>query len=260
VIFEVKTALMALALIVPRSFVCFAILPGFGTRTLVGMARNSVCMAIALPAVVPTFYALQDAPPDFTMVLIIAFKEGLIGALIGTLLAVPIWVVQSMGSIIDLQRTPVQTQNLNASIDQDASGLGAFLLQAAVVVMIQAGLFMAMSKTLLDSYGVWPVMHFAPPLEYVHMQEIIKRFGELMTYVVVYASPVMIPLLLVEMGFAVLGVFAANLQVSTAASPIKSLLGLFVILVYWATLSHYITGDFARQLDLIKTLFLLPAN
>jgi type III secretion protein T len=253
-IIELQTLLMALALVVPRAYVCFSILPGFGTRTLVGVARNAVSMAIALPAVVPTYLAIKDVPPDISMLLTLGFKEALIGVVMGTMLAIPIWVAQSMGSVIDLQRTPIQTQNLNVSQDQDASALGAFILQATVIVMIEAGLFMAMSKLLLDSYGVWPVMNLTPPFEYAQALEIIKRFGQLMTYMVIYAAPVIIPLMLVELAFAVLGVFAPNLQVSSLASPIKSLLGLFVILVYWSTFSHHIAGDFARQLDLLKML------
>ncbi len=255
-IIELQTLLVALALIVPRAYVCFSILPGFGTRTLVGIARNAVSMAIALPAIVPTYLAIKDTPIDLTIVLMLGFKEAIIGALLGTLLAIPIWVAQSMGSVIDLQRTPIQTQNLNTSQDQDASALGAFLLQACVIVMIEAGLYLALTKTLLDSYATWPVLNFTPPFGYPQVLEMIKRFGELMSFMVIYAAPVIIPLLLVELAFAVLGVFAPNLQVSSLASPINSLLGLFVILVYWSTFSHYIAGDFVRQLDLLKTLYL----
>ena len=127
---EVKALLLSLALITPRAFVCLAILPGFGTRTLVGIARNAVAIAIALPAVIPTYLVVRETPPDLVVGVVLAFKEGVIGALIGVLLAIPIWVIQSVGSFIDLQRTPVLTQNLNVSQDQDASALGALILQA----------------------------------------------------------------------------------------------------------------------------------
>ncbi len=257
---ELKTLLVALALITPRAFVCLAILPGFGTRTLVGIARNAVAIAIALPAIVPTYLAVKEAPPDFVMAAVLAFKEGVIGVIIGTMLAVPIWVIQSVGSFIDLQRTPVQTQNLNVSIDQDASALGALLLQAAVIVMIEAGLYLALTKTLLDSYGAWPVMNLTPPLEQAQMEVIIQRAGDFLGYVVIYATPVLIPLLLIELAFAMMGVFAPSMQVSPAASPVKSLVGLLVLLLYWSTLSHYVSGDFSHHLDLIRSLYQRPGS
>lgn len=252
---DLKTLLVALALITPRAFVCLAILPGFGTRTLVGIARNAVAMAIALPAVVPTYLAVREAPPDLVMGMVLAFKEGALGVLIGTLLAIPVWVIQSVGSFVDLQRTPVLTQNLNVSQDQDASALGALLLQAAVLVMIEAGLYLAMTRTLLDSYAAWPVVDLAPPLERAQMAELVRRAGEFLASVVVYSTPVVIPLLLVELAFALLGVFAPSMQVSPAASPVKSLVGLFVLLVYWSSLAHHVGGDFSRQLDLLRSLY-----
>ncbi len=256
---DFKVALMALALITPRTFVCLAILPGFGTRTLVGMARNAMVIAIALPAVVPTYFAIIDTPPDLVAMVIITFKEGMVGILLGTMLAFPIWIIQSAGSIIDLQRTPIQNHNQNVSQDQDASALGAFILQAAVIVMIEAGLYLALTKTLLDSYAYWPVVNLASPLGSVQFDMIMQRAGSFLSFVVIYTMPVIIPLLLVELAFAVMGVFAPSLQVSYAASPIKSLTALFVLLVYWSTLSHYISGDFSHQLDLIRELYQRPA-
>ncbi len=255
-IIEAKTLLISLALITPRAFVCMAILPGFGTRTLVGVMRNAVSMAIALPALIPTYAAVQELPPDLIMAMIFAFKEAALGAIIGTMLALPIWVMQSVGTVIDLQRTPVLTQNINPSQDQDASALGTLLLQAAVLVMIEAGLYLALTKTLLDSYAAWPVLSLAPPFELAHMQLVIERLGSFLGHVVVYSAPVMIPLLLVEFAFAVLGVFAPSLQASMAASPVKSLVALVILLLYWATLAHFVGSDFSHQLDLLRTLYL----
>jgi type III secretion protein T len=257
-LFDFKVALMALALITPRTFVCLAILPGFGTRTLVGMARNAMVIAIALPAVVPTYVAIVEAPPDLVAIVIITLKEGMVGVILGTMLAFPIWIIQSAGTIIDIQRTPIQNHNQNVSQDQDASTLGAFILQAAVIVMIEAGLYLALTKTLLDSYSYWPVVQLTSPIGSAQFDVILQRAGSFLGFVVIYTAPVIIPLLLVELAFAVMGIFAPTMQVSYAASPIKSLTALFVLLVYWSTLSHYISGDFSHQLDLIRALYQRP--
>jgi type III secretion protein T len=257
---EIKTFLLALTLIVPRGFVCLAILPGFGTRTLVGVPRNAVSMAIALPAVLPTYFALKETPPDLLLAMILAFKEGILGVILGTLMAIPIWVIQSVGSIIDLQRTPIQTQNLNPSQDQDASALGSLILQAAVIVMIEAGLYLAMTRTLLDSYAAWPVVNLTPPLDQAQLAVVLKRAGDFLSYVVLYTAPVIIPLLLIEAAFAMLAVFAPSVQVSQYASPIKCLVALIVLLMYWNILSHYVSGDFSHQLDLIRSLYQRPGS
>lgn len=254
-LFEINTALMALALITPRVFVCLSVLPGFGTRTLTGMSKTAVCIAIALPAVVPTYLALDAAPPPVALAGVWAFKEAAIGLVLGMLLAIPIWVLQCVGSLYDLQRTPVQVANTNPSQDQDASATGALLLQAGVLVMIEAGLFLNFIRVLLDSYAAWPVASLAPSVLDVPMNEIVLRFGAFMTWVVLYTAPLIVPLLLVEMAFAMVGQAAPQMQVSTLASPIKCLVGMIVLLLYWPSLSQHVSGDFARQLDLVSSLY-----
>jgi type III secretion protein T len=252
---DVQLALIALALVTPRAYVCLVILPGFGTRTLVGIARNAVGMAIALPAALPTYLALQsDVRGSLLLFAAISLKEALVGAFIGVLLAIPIWVLQSVGSIFDMQRTPVQVQNVSPSIDQDASATGSVLLQAGVLVMIEAGLFLGLTRVMQESYGLWPVLSPLPAFLDVPMAEFLQRVGAFMGSVVVYTAPLLLPFLLVELAFAVVGTFAQGMQVSTLASPVKCVLGMAVLVMYWPTLAHFVAGDFSRQLDLVAAM------
>ncbi|NRR30414.1 type III secretion system export apparatus subunit SctT [Oxalobacteraceae bacterium] len=251
---DMQTLLVTISLIVPRALACLSILPGFSFRTLTGMARTGAALAVALPAALPTFAFVQQTPPDLLTAGLLVFKEVLIGGLLGVLLSIPIWVAQSIGSILDSQRMPIQIPANNPAFEQDTSALGAMLVQAVVLLMIQAGLFVALARILIESYGSWPVFHLLPPFEPGHVEVVLKRFGEFFWHVVVYGGPVLIPLVMVDFGFAMVGVFAANLQVSFASASIKSLLGLFILLAYWPTFSHYVGGDFARMLDLAALL------
>ncbi|MCA1325657.1 type III secretion system export apparatus subunit SctT [Herbaspirillum sp. alder98] len=255
---DINTVLVTMALVTPRVLVCLVILPGFGLNVLTGMAKNAAAMAIALPAALPTFYFVQQNAPDMLSSGVIVFKEAIIGLIFGILMAIPLWVVQSIGSIFDSQRSPIQIQANNASVDRDASAIGAMLLQAVVLVMVQAGMFTAMARILIESYAVWPAYALMPPFEPGHFDIIVKRFGELLWYIVVYGAPVLIPLVLIEFGFAIIGVFASNLQVSFASAPIKSLVGLVILLLYWSTFSHYVAGDFAHLLDLVASMMEIP--
>jgi len=251
---DIQNALVALALATPRVLVCLVILPGFGLNVLTGMAKNMAAMAIALPAALPTYYAVQRFGPDMLTCGMLIFKEAGIGLLLGVLTTMPLWAVQSVGSILDSQRSPIQIQTNNAGIDRDASIIGGVMVQAVVLVMVQAGLFAALARILVESYGAWPAWSLAPPYEPGHMDVLVKRFGELFWHIVVYGAPVIIPLILVELAFALVGVFAPNLQVSFASSPIKSLLGVVILLLYWPTLSHHVAGDFSHLLDLAASL------
>lgn len=251
---DIQAVLVTMALVTPRVLVCLVILPGFGLNVLTGMARNAAAMAIALPAALPTFQFVQRSAPDFLTSGVLVFKEAMIGLMFGLMMAIPLWVVQSVGSIFDSQRSPIQIQANNASVDRDASATGALLVQAMVLVMVQAGMFSAMARILIESYAAWPAYALTPPFEPGHFDVVVKRFGQLFWYIVVYGAPVLIPLVLIEFCFAIVGVFAPNLQVSFASSPVKSLVGLLILLLYWSTFSHYVAGDFARLLDLAASL------
>lgn len=249
---DIQNHLLSLALIVPRVFVCLAILPGFGSNTLKGMSRNAVAFAIALPAIIPTVDFVRKTQPDGFMSAVLTFKECGIGLVMGIMLAIPMWVAQSVGSVLDAQRSPIQIQDPNGWTE--ASALGGILVQAMMLIMIQAGLFVGMTRILIESYAVWPAYSLAPPFEFGHLDVLIERFSEFFWHLIVYGAPVLIPLLLIDFVFAVIGVFASNLQVSFMTSPIKALTGLFIMLAYWPTFSHYIAGDFGRVLDFLPSL------
>jgi len=251
---DVQTVLITIALITPRALVCLVILPAFGLRTLMGVPRKAVAIAASLPAALPTFYFVQETPPDYILAGMLLIKEAVFGAVLGVVLSIPFWVAQSIGSILDAQRSPIQIQSNNASVDPDASAIGALLLQAITLVMIQAGLFVAMTRILIESYAVWPSFNLAPPFEPGQLEVLIKRFGQFFWHIIVYGGPVIIPLILIDFAFAVIGIFASNLQVSFASSPVKSLVGLFILLIYWPTFSHYVAGDFSQLLDFTASL------
>lgn len=251
---DIQNMLLAMALSTPRVLACLAILPGFGTNTLTGLGRNAISFAIALPATIPTFAFLEEMRPSTLVIGMLAFKEVGVGLILGVMLAIPIWVAQSIGSILDTMRSPIQLMDTIASQDRDASALGAVLLQALVVVMIQAGLFVAMTRIIIESFALWPAFTITPPFEAGQFDVLLKRFADFIWYIVVYGAPVIIPLLLIDFAFAIVGVFASNLQVSFISSPLKMLTGLFIVLVYWPTFSHHIAGDFSRMLEFLPGL------
>lgn len=254
-IVDAQAALMAMGLATPRALACLLILPGFGTRTLTGMARNAVAIAMALPAMLPTFLFVRETPPDLLLTAALVFKEAAVGGLLGVMLSLPIWTMQSVGSLFDTQRLPLPVQANNASLDPDASAIGGLILQAVVMIMIQSGLYVATVRIVIESYGIWPAFDLTPPFEPGHLDVVIRRFTDFFWNLVVYAGPVLIPLLLVDFAFAMLSLVAPTLQVNFAASPVKSLLGLLILLLYWPTLSHYVAGDYFHILDFVREFF-----
>lgn len=72
-----------------------------------------------------------------------------------------------------------------------------------------------------------------------------------------YAAPFIAVLLLLEFGFALLGLYSPQLQVSTLAMPAKSLAGLAFLLLYFALLEDLIVGRMGLLTDLKHALGLM---
>jgi type III secretion protein T len=67
----------------------------------------------------------------------------------------------------------------------------------------------------------------------------VVQLNHIMLQCLLLASPIMIAMLLAELGLALVSRFAPQLQVFFLAMPVKSALGLFVLIVYAATLLDF---------------------
>lgn len=253
-ILDLQQWLLTLALISPRALVCMSIIPGVLLKSTTGTMRSAVAIALVLPEALPTYQFVHETPPGFLLSFLLIFKESAIGLVIGVMLSLPFWAAESIGSLLDRQRIPIQVQSNNGSVDKDASAVGGLMVQALTLVMIHAGLFVALVRILLESFGVWHTFNLAPPFEVGHFEVVVQRFGEFFWHIIVYGAPVIIPMLLIDMVFAMIGVFITGMQVSFVSSPVKSLVGLLVLLLYWPIFSHYILGDFSHLLDFTTEL------
>lgn len=72
-----------------------------------------------------------------------------------------------------------------------------------------------------------------------------------------YAAPFIAVLLFLEFGFAVLGLYSPQLQVSTLATPVKSLAGLGILLLYFPLLQDVIVIRMAQLADLKHSIGLM---
>jgi type III secretion protein T len=206
---------------------------------LKGNLRNAIALALALPVAYRLYLDWPAQTPGYLLLAWLAFKEALLGFLVGFLLSLPFWLFQTMGNLIDNQRSVSATQINNPSVGNDASLIGGLILQALIIFAFQSGAMSSLFHFIYCSYQLWPPLAVFPPLEFAQAAIWIDAFSTMLRTLVLYAAPPMIILLLVDLGFAMLSMVAPQLQVSFAAMPIKSLAGLFVLALYAATLWHF---------------------
>ncbi|MET0351949.1 MAG: type III secretion system export apparatus subunit SctT [Rhizobacter sp.] len=218
----------------PRLLAIFAVAPFLSPRMITGPARNGLLLLLALflsPVV-------ADLPPlPLGRVLLVVGKEALIGTLLGLGFGVFVWAIQSVGDLIDFQ-----TGSGNAAFFDPVGGhqggpTGAFLGWLVITLFVAAGGLLAMLGVVFDSYRLWPVDAFFPDVGRVLEEFTIRQGDTLFLWIVKLAAPVVLVLVLVELGMGLLNRVAPQLNVFVFSQPLKSLMAtlmmtLFLFFVY----------------------------
>lgn len=253
--------LSALGIAVPRLMVVFLLVPMFIFRDLQPVLRISISLAIAMPVAAGVFFEHQVAAPGPWVVTALIFKEMAIGVVLGTLLALPFWLYQSIGTIFDMQRGGLIGQQLNPQMGAQEAPTGKLMEQAIIVLMIQIGAFVWFFTVLMESYILWPATHWLPPIQSEGYQPLIHAFSGMTQAMALYALPLIGTMLLIEVCFMVMSLYSPQLQVYFLAMPMKTLTGLFVLLVYAGTLWSLGSDEFAgyhELLDRLPSIFSRP--
>ena len=235
--------ILSYALTAPRIVAVFAILPFLGKTILTGLIRNGVALSIAI-VVVPVValdMATVSLSPLETVGLLL--KETLIGILIGFPLAVLFWSLESIGFYIDNQRGAAMASSLDPMSGAQTSPLGILLNQAFVVYFFSTGAFFSLLGILYGSYVVWPVSAFFPSFGEGLPAFYLGLLDGLMWLIITFSAPVIVAMFLAELALALISRFAPQLNVFVLAMPIKSAIGIFVLIVYVPILFDSITGS-----------------
>ena len=240
-----------------RIYPCGILVAAFCFQHIRGMPRHTLVMVLALmPA--PGIYAAL-AGQDYSAILLgaLVLKEVALGVLLGVLLAMPFWMFESVGALLDNQRGALAGGQLNPSLGPDATPIGHLFKQLAIfLLMVSLGLG-TLTQVIWDSYLIWPPTAWFPLPAANGMSVFIDLLGDTFTHMLLYAAPFIAVLLLLEFGIALLGVYSQQLQVSTLAPPVKSLAGIGFLLLYFALSQDLIVGRMGLLGDLKHSLRLL---
>ncbi|WP_158598075.1 type III secretion system export apparatus subunit SctT [Noviherbaspirillum saxi] len=251
---EIRDGLLAVALALPRMLVCMLLIPVFSSSTLNRTLRIAVAIGFTLPVSFGIAHSsLSVAGP--VMIVALILKEAFVGLVLGTALAAPFWAMDSVGAFIDIQRGANTGQQLTPFSQQDASLIGSALQQALIAFLAVTGGLSALYQLLLGSYAAWPVLVLIPDFSGLSIERMIDGFAELCRLSFLYAVPILAVLILVDFCFALVGLFATQLQVYFAAMPVKSIVGIFVLLLYVGILLEHGHQYFSRMIESQSTLF-----
>lgn len=249
-----RPLLTSMTLCTPRLLTAFIIAPFFNTEMITGTTRNCIVLIFAL-ILFPTVHPFVEGHSiSIGFILAVAIKEAVIGALIGYLAGLFFYAIQSVGHVIDYQRGAAMAQVLDPATGQETSPLGSLYFQMAIILFFTSGGFLLFLSGMYESYRVWPIATYWPRFDSNFGLFVLGKVDEMMALTVLLASPVIIALFISELGLGLINRFAPQLNVFFLSMPIKSGVGLVIMVCYLQFLLSFIKDGFIQRFD-IHNLF-----
>jgi type III secretion protein T len=217
------------ALTLPRLLAIFAVVPFLSPNMIGGMVRNGLLLMLAI-FLSPLAADLPHATPG--MWVLVVLKEGLIGVLLGLGFGMFVWTLQSVGSLIDFQTGSGNASFFDPTAGHSTGPTSQFLGWLAITLFMASGGLLSLLGVVTESYRLWPVGSFMPDPGRVLEAFAIRQGDTLFAWIVKLASPVLLVLLLVEVGAGLISRAAPQLNVFVFSQPLKSLLAVLMMMLF----------------------------
>ena len=224
--------ILAAVLAMARIGAAFAICPALTESMIPGVARRVAVFGFACLAIPFVKNAMPPGEPNLWMFSIVAFKEAVIGFLIGFFAAVPFWVAENIGNFIDNQRGATMGEVYSPLSGAQVSTTGIFFTQIVSTVFLVCGAVLLMLAAIYKSYAIWPV--FADGISFTPGApvQILGTVDDMLKATVVISAPVIIVMFLATLGLGFVNRTAPQLNVFFLSMPVKSALGVAMLVVY----------------------------
>lgn len=225
------------AMTMPRLIALFTVFPLLHKKILSGaMIRNGICACLAIFLHPLVMEAKPDAAISIYQTAGLVIKEAFLGAIMGFVLAIPFWALESAGFFIDNQRGASMASTMNPFSGSETSPMGLLFSQAFIALIMVSGVFLAMLEAVLVTYQAWPVFSYYPKLNLEGAQFFLLQFDLIIQISMWLAAPVIIAMFITEFGIALISRAAPQLNVFILAMPIKSGVAAGILVVYIATI------------------------
>lgn len=254
---QIKRLFWGLTYGLPRLAATFWTLPFLGGGIVPPLVRNA-CLLAVLAALYPLIApAVPSEKLSLLFIVFIVIKEAFVGFLMGFVICVIFWAVQSAGAYLDMQRGAFGHQGQNPLADMESTPAGNVLFLLATALFFISGGFLELIGCVAHSYRIWPIATFVPDINADAVLFMGQQADKLSRLCLVIAAPVLIPCFLADLGMAIMNRFAPQLNVFVVTMSIKSGLSLLIwLLCIEFTLAH-IKGEFmmgSRALDLLRAV------
>ena len=236
--------ILAAVLAMARIGGAFAICPSLAESMIPGVARRAATLAFAVLAVPFIHAGMPPGEPLWWGFAFLAFKEALIGFLLGFFGAIPFWVAENVGNFIDNQRGATMGEVYSPLSGAQVSTTGIFFTQIVSTLFFTTGAVFLFLGAIYKSYALWPVFPAAATFQPSTFQpfnpffapdapvQMLGALDGMLRTTVVISAPVIIVMFLATIGLGLVNRTAPQLNVFFLSMPVKSALGVAMLIVY----------------------------
>jgi type III secretion protein T len=223
------------------------IMPVFSSSLMTKILKANFAIMLSI-IVYPLYKDISIDNNVFLNCMLIA-SNFLYGLLIGYFLSFPIWLIESCGNIIDMQRGEQMGAIVNQLTNNPASSIASLLVKAFLAYFIVNNGLLFIFDLLFKTFNIIPVNNFLPVLDAQHVSSYINLFASYFYWVVVLVVPIIISMLLIDLILGLVSAFIPQMNVTILSMPIKSGLALALMSVYIGYLFHEVFVKFITQVQ-----------
>jgi type III secretion protein T len=253
-VMPIREYLFIVTICMVRMGAILSIVPILSQSLIQGTARNAVILSftfLLVPMVLPT---APVGGMDTVSLLKIVVKEATLGMLLGFVAGMPFWLAQSIGFIVDNQRGSSMASIFDPMAGEETSPLGSMMTKISAVLFFSTGAFTTFLGIIYDTYKVWPVFSFFPQYNAAFPGFFLSLMDRLSSLTLVVAAPMIFVMFLTDLGLGMMNRFAPQLNVFFLSMPIKSALGIFIMILYLSSLLLFLEEDFVHTNKLLLFL------
>lgn len=225
-----KSLMMLVTLCSARLYAAMVVMPITNDQILRGGARNGMALSFGIFIAWGQPIDVVEGISTLALLALVA-KEALIGLLLGYAVSIVFWTAEAVGVLIDNQAGYNSVQQQNPLSGEQSTPVGNMLSQLAITCFYMLGGMMAFAGLLFESFKWWPLGKLLPGWSQVLERFVTTQTSGLTSMAVTMASPVVMVLLLIDLGIGLVAKTADKLEPNNLGQPIKGAVALLMLVM-----------------------------
>lgn len=232
------TVLSIFFLTLARILPIMALAPFLGARTVPMTIRMMFSVALVAIFLPPNLMAAQHEIPYGMFFIWLILKELAVGFMLGFIAAVPFFIAQMAGSLIDHQRGAAALQVTDPTTQAQTGSIGQLYNYLLIALFFSLNGPFLFFEGVADSYKLFPIdgtistAFFNKQIPF--WQQIFGLHQTMMTLCIQLSAPALIGILLTDMFLGIANRLAPQVQIVFLGISLKSWVGIALMTAAWA--------------------------